>query len=60
LVDVKGGIVTADAMGCQKAVVEKIAEKGADYVIGLKGSQGTPRDDAEMRFNDFSLASAPR
>jgi predicted transposase YbfD/YdcC len=58
LIDVKGGIVTADAMSCQKAVVEKIVENGADYVIGLKGNQGTLRDDTEMYFNDFSSESA--
>jgi predicted transposase YbfD/YdcC len=58
LVDVKGGIVTADAMSCQKAIVEKIAENGADYVIGLKGNQETLRDDAEMYFNDFATESA--
>jgi predicted transposase YbfD/YdcC len=34
-------IVTIDAMGCQKAIVEKIIEKEADYVIALKGNQGT-------------------
>ena len=33
LVDVKGSIVTADAMSCQKGIVEKIIEHEADYVI---------------------------
>jgi len=35
----KGCIVTADAMSCQKAITEKIAEKGADYVLSLKDNQ---------------------
>ena len=30
LIDVKGGIVTADAMSCQKKIVEKIIDKKAD------------------------------
>lgn len=44
----KGCIVTLDAMGCQKTIVEKIIEKGADYVISLKGNQGTLHDDVKF------------
>ena len=36
LIDVKGDIITADAMSCQKKIVEKIINKKADYAIGLK------------------------
>ena len=38
LLDLKGMIITIDAMGCQKKIVEKIAEKEADYVISLSVS----------------------
>lgn len=38
--DCEGGIITIDAMGCQKAIVEKIIEKKADYLIALKENQG--------------------
>lgn len=38
--DLEGCIVTIDAIGCQKGIVKEIAEKGADYVISLKGNQG--------------------
>lgn len=42
LLDLKSAIVTMDAMGCQKELVKKIVkEKKADYLIGLKGNQGT-------------------
>jgi predicted transposase YbfD/YdcC len=41
LLDVGGCTVTADAMGCQKEIVAKCVEKGADYAIALKGNQGT-------------------
>jgi predicted transposase YbfD/YdcC len=41
LVDIKGAIVTIDAMGTQKAIAEQIIEGGADYVLALKGNQGT-------------------
>ena len=39
MLDLKGMIITIDAMGCQKKIVEKIAEKEAEYVISLKGNQ---------------------
>lgn len=38
--DCEGSVITIDAMGCQKAIVEKIVEKKADYLIALKGNQG--------------------
>lgn len=44
----KGCIVTLDAMGCQKAIVKKITEKGGDYVISLKGNQGAFHDDIRL------------
>jgi predicted transposase YbfD/YdcC len=46
--DLKGAIVTIDAMGCQKAIVEIITEKGGDYVIALKGNQGTLHEDVVL------------
>lgn len=39
MLDVKGSTVTIDAMGCQTAIATKIIEKGAHYVLGLKGNQ---------------------
>ena len=41
LVDIKGAIITIDAMGTQKAIAEQIVEGGADFVLALKGNQGT-------------------
>lgn len=54
LIDVKGDIVTADAMSCQKKIVEKIMEKKADYTIGLKQNQLMLYKDAADYFNEFS------
>ena len=48
-----GCIVTIDAMGCQKAIAEKIIEQEADYVICLKGTQGTLRDHVESIAEDI-------
>jgi len=50
LVEVEGDIVTIDAAGCYKPTVEKIVEKKADYVIGLKGNQGNMHKAAEEHF----------
>jgi predicted transposase YbfD/YdcC len=52
LLTVKGTIVTIDAMGCQKEIAAKIIEKGADYVLALKGNQGNLRDDVELFFTE--------
>ena len=41
ILDLKGCIVTADAMGCQRQIAKKCVEAGADYVIALKGNQPT-------------------
>src|SRR5438128_5523532 len=54
LLAIKGAIVTIDAMGCQTKIAEKIVDKGADYVLGLKGNQGTLRDDVELLFTEQS------
>ena len=40
ILDLKGCIVTIDAIGCQTEIVKEIVEKEADYVISLKGNQG--------------------
>src|SRR6202023_2463295 len=41
LVDIKGAIITIDAMGTQKAIAEQIVDGGADFVLALKGNQET-------------------
>lgn len=48
LLDLKGQIVTIDAMGTQKAIAKKIYDNGADYVLALKGNQGTLNDDVRQ------------
>lgn len=50
MLTVKGAVVTIDAMGCQKEIAAKIIEKEADYVLALKGNQGTLRADVEEFF----------
>ena len=45
---IEGAIVTIDAMGCQRDIAQKILDKKADYVLALKGNQGTLREDVEL------------
>jgi predicted transposase YbfD/YdcC len=45
---IKGAVVTIDAMGCQRAIAQKIVNRQADYILALKGNQGTLRDDVDL------------
>jgi hypothetical protein len=38
LLELKGCIVTLDAMGCQRAIAKQIKAQQGDYVMGLKGN----------------------
>ena len=53
LIDVEGAIVTADAMSCQKTIVEKIIECKAEYTIGLKLNQQVLFNDVKDYFEEF-------
>lgn len=52
ILELTGCIVTIDAMGCQKAIVEQIVDSKADYVIAVKGNQRQLEMDIEdtLRF----------
>jgi predicted transposase YbfD/YdcC len=51
--EVKGCIVTIDAMGCQTDIAEKIIDREADYVLALKENQGNLFEDVERLFDDL-------
>jgi predicted transposase YbfD/YdcC len=38
-IDVRGAVVTIDAMGCQTEIARKIIDGKADYVLAVKGNQ---------------------
>lgn len=42
--ELTGAIVSIDAMGCQKSIARQITQQGGDYVLSLKGNQGTLSD----------------
>jgi predicted transposase YbfD/YdcC len=48
MLSIEGAIVTIDAMGCQKEIARQIVDKKADYLLALKGNQGTLREDVEL------------
>ena len=50
LLDVSGCIVSIDAMGCQKEIARTILERGADYLLAVKGNQGRLYDDLRDLF----------
>jgi predicted transposase YbfD/YdcC len=52
LVDIKGAIITIDAMGAQKAIAAQIVEEKADYVLALKGNQETLHQAVIDHIND--------
>lgn len=52
VVNIKGCIVTTDAMGCQKDIARQIVDQGADYIFSLKGNQGNLHKEVELLFQD--------
>jgi len=50
--ELAGCVVTVDAMGCQKQVAQEIHEADADYVLALKGNQGTVHAEVQAFLDD--------
>lgn len=55
LITLKGCIVTIDAMGCQKDIALKIREKGADYILQIKGNQQGLQEQTKKLFERNTL-----
>ena len=58
LIQIRGKVVTIDAMGCQREIARVIKERKGDYVLALKGNQGRMHEDLREHFhwarkNDF-------
>jgi predicted transposase YbfD/YdcC len=65
LVDIKGTIITIDAMGTQKAIAAQIIDSEADFVLALKGNQESLHQAVidyvnEQAANDFADVDARR
>jgi predicted transposase YbfD/YdcC len=50
MLNLKGAVVTIDAMGTQRPIAEKIISKGADYILSVKGNQGRLHDEVRDHF----------
>jgi len=48
LLDLRGHVVTIDAMGTQKTIAKQIIEQGGDYILALKGNQGRLNEDVRL------------
>lgn len=55
LLDLRGALVSIDAMGCQSDLAAQIHEKGGDYLLALKKNQPTLHKEVELFFEDKSL-----
>lgn len=55
ILDIAGGTITIDAMGCQYEIANKIQSKGGDYILALKGNQGNLSSDVKLFFEDKEL-----
>lgn len=59
IIEIAGGLITIDAMGCQTEIAEKIIDAGADYCLAAKGNQPKLHEALEGFFlqhleNDFA------
>ena len=62
MLELKGCIVTIDAMGCQKEIAQGILDRGADYVLAVKENQGRLHDDVRDLFEgaeEFDFEGVP-
>ena len=55
MLSLEGTIVTADAMNCQRDIAQQVTDQGGDYVLALKGNQGTLYADVALFLDDPDL-----
>ena len=62
MLELKGCIVTIDAMGCQQEIAQGILDRGAGYVLALQENQGQLYEDVQDRFEgtaEFGFGECP-
>ncbi|MDR1011115.1 MAG: ISAs1 family transposase [Opitutaceae bacterium] len=57
VLELNGCIVTIDAMGCQADIARKIVQKGADYILAVKGNQPRLEEDIKTVVNETKPSS---
>jgi len=60
LLEIKGALITIDAMGCQKAIAGTIRERGADYCLAVKENQPSLLEDIRATFWETPLSAMIR
>lgn len=55
-IDIRGGLVTTDALHCRRDTAQAIQERGADYVLALKGNQPKLKQAVEETLENRPLA----
>ena len=55
MLTLKGTIVTADALNCQRAIAQQIVDQGGDYALALKGNQETLHRDVVLFLDDPAI-----
>jgi predicted transposase YbfD/YdcC len=48
MLEIEGAVITIDAMGAQREIAQKVIDKKADYILALKGNQGSLHTDVEL------------
>lgn len=51
ILELKGAIISIDAMGCQKEIAKQIVTAEADYILALKGNQSALKEQVEGAFD---------
>ena len=57
-VSVAGQIVTIDAIGTQKEIAKEIQDGKGDYVLAVKGNQGTLHEEVKLYFEEEEILSS--
>lgn len=57
VLDLRGCIVTMDAMGTQTSIAEQIIDQGGDYILALKGNQGQLHEDVQRLFAELERSN---
>jgi predicted transposase YbfD/YdcC len=52
LLEIRGSVVTADALNCQKEIAEQIVDQGGDYALALKGNHPEIYEDVKLYFEN--------
>ncbi|MFT7615024.1 MAG: hypothetical protein ACI9J3_004012, partial [Parvicellaceae bacterium] len=57
MLEMKGPIISIDAMGCQKVIAEDIIERQADYILAFKGNQSALHQQVKGAFDSIKAYS---